>query len=102
MLRRRFESFGELEDCRIVMKNNERCGLITYKQTGSTPPGWTNEQAPRKRRELAPQITIGGLRRFCRKPYIDLDDGGLGPVKSKYDAVDFDTLLKEAQNCLHR
>ncbi|KAK1161303.1 peroxisome proliferator-activated receptor gamma coactivator 1-beta [Acipenser oxyrinchus oxyrinchus] len=102
MLRRRFESFGELEDCRIVMKNNERCGIITYKQTGSTPPGWTNEQAPRKRREPAPQITSGGLRRFCRKPYIDLDDGGLGPVKSKYDAVDFDTLLKEAQKSLHR
>ncbi|XP_041079464.1 peroxisome proliferator-activated receptor gamma coactivator 1-beta-like [Polyodon spathula] len=102
MLWRRFESFGELEDCRIVMKNNERCGLITYQQTSSTPPGWRNEQVARKRREPAPQITIAGLRRFCRKPYIDLDDGGLGPVKSKYDAMDFDTLLKEAQKSLHR
>ncbi|XP_041122289.1 peroxisome proliferator-activated receptor gamma coactivator 1-beta-like [Polyodon spathula] len=102
MLRRHFESFRELEDCRIVMKNSERCGLITYQQTGSTPLGWRNEQAARNRREPAAQITIGGLRRFCRKPYIDLDDGGLVPVKSKYDAMDFDTLLKEAQKSLHR
>lgn len=29
------------------------------------------------------------------------DEGGPGPVKSKYDALDFDTLLKEAQKSLH-
>ena len=30
------------------------------------------------------------------------DEAGPGPVKSKYDALDFDTLLKEAQKSLHR
>uniref|UniRef100_A0A3Q3C8A2 Peroxisome proliferator-activated receptor gamma, coactivator 1 beta n=1 Tax=Haplochromis burtoni TaxID=8153 RepID=A0A3Q3C8A2_HAPBU len=30
------------------------------------------------------------------------DEAGPGPVKSKYDAMDFDTLLKEAQKSLHR
>lgn len=30
------------------------------------------------------------------------DEAGPGPVKSKYDALDFDTLLKEAQRSLHR
>lgn len=31
-----------------------------------------------------------------------LDEAGPGPVKSKYDALDFDTLLKEAQKSMHR
>lgn len=31
-----------------------------------------------------------------------VDEAGPGPVKSKYDALDFDTLLKEAQKSLHR
>lgn len=31
-----------------------------------------------------------------------LDEAGPGPVKSKYDALDFDALLKEAQKSLHR
>ena len=30
------------------------------------------------------------------------DEAGPGPVKSKYDALDFDTLLKESQKSLHR
>lgn len=30
------------------------------------------------------------------------DEAGPGPVKSKYDALDFDALLKEAQRSLHR
>lgn len=31
-----------------------------------------------------------------------LDEAGPGPIKSKYDALDFDALLKEAQRSLHR
>lgn len=31
-----------------------------------------------------------------------VDEAGPGPVKSKYDALDFDTLLKEAQKSMHR
>ncbi|XP_066572591.1 peroxisome proliferator-activated receptor gamma coactivator 1-beta isoform X1 [Amia ocellicauda] len=95
MLRRRFEAFGEPEECKVIVKNNERCGVITYRQVESGP-------GQRKRREPPFQISFGGLRRFCRKRYIDLDEAGPGPVKSKYDAMDFDTLLKEAQKSLHR
>nr|XP_006632146.1 PREDICTED: peroxisome proliferator-activated receptor gamma coactivator 1-beta-like [Lepisosteus oculatus] len=92
MLRRRFEAFGEPDECKVIIKNNERCGVITYRQAESGP-------GPHRRRE---QSGFGGLRRFCRKRYIDLDEAGPGPVKSKYDAMDFDTLLKEAQKSLHR
>uniref|UniRef100_A0A3B5M8Z0 Uncharacterized protein n=1 Tax=Xiphophorus couchianus TaxID=32473 RepID=A0A3B5M8Z0_9TELE len=50
MLRRRFQVFGNAEDCKVIICN----------------------------------------------------EAGPGPVKSKYDALDFDTLLKEAQKSLHR
>lgn len=36
----------------------------------------------------------------CFPPFID--EAGPGPIKSKYDALDFDTLLKEAQKSMHR
>lgn len=41
--------------------------------------------------------------RVCLKMCLcSLDEAGPGPVKSKYDALDFDTLLKEAQKSMHR
>ncbi|KAJ8282144.1 hypothetical protein COCON_G00046630 [Conger conger] len=95
MLRRRFEAFGEPDDCKIITKNNERCGVITF----LGPP---SGQGQRRRRDLPLQNARNSPRRFCRKRYIDLDEAGPGPVKSKYDALDFDTLLKEAQRSLHR
>ncbi|KAJ8394015.1 hypothetical protein AAFF_G00053590 [Aldrovandia affinis] len=94
MLRRRFEAFGEPEDCKIIVKNDERCGVITFLR----PP---SGQGQRRRRDPPTQNAGSSPRRFCRKRYIDLDEGP-GPVKSKYDALDFDTLLKEAQRSLHR
>ncbi|KAL4631539.1 hypothetical protein GN956_G15554 [Arapaima gigas] len=95
MLRRRFGALGEPKECKIVVKNEERCGVITIRQ----PPS-----GPRLRRRWEPAQHNGGssARRFGRKRYIDLDEAGPGPVKSKYDALDFDTLLKEAQRSLHR
>ncbi|KAJ8338484.1 hypothetical protein SKAU_G00374500 [Synaphobranchus kaupii] len=94
MLRRRFEAFGEPDDCKIITKNDERCGVITF----LGPP---SGQGQRRRRD-PPSQNGSSPRRFCRKRYIDLDEAGPGPVKSKYDALDFDTLLKEAQRSLHR
>ncbi|XP_029113022.1 peroxisome proliferator-activated receptor gamma coactivator 1-beta isoform X2 [Scleropages formosus] len=95
MLRRRFGALGEPKECKIVVKNEERCGVITFRH----PPS-----GPRLRHRWEPTQHNGGSspRRFGRKRYIDLDEAGPGPVKSKYDALDFDTLLKEAQRSLHR
>ncbi|XP_072519594.1 peroxisome proliferator-activated receptor gamma coactivator 1-beta [Salminus brasiliensis] len=93
MLRKRFEAFGDPEDCQVLVKNEERCGVITFRQ---------NELSPKHRRDSVGQHAGNGGRRFARKRYIDLDEAGPGPVKSKYDALDFDTLLKEAQRSLHR
>lgn len=93
MLRKRFEAFGDPEDCKVLVKNEERCGVITFRQ---------NELSPKHRRDSVGQHAGNSGRRFARKRYIDLDEAGPGPVKSKYDALDFDTLLKEAQRSLHR
>ncbi|XP_061580733.1 peroxisome proliferator-activated receptor gamma coactivator 1-beta [Cololabis saira] len=94
MLRKRFQVFGNTEDCKVIICNEERCGVIKIRQAGS--------QRHRRERETVFQNGPGGVRRQSRKRYIDLDEAGPGPVKSKYDAVDFDTLLKEAQKSLHR
>ncbi|XP_013858204.1 peroxisome proliferator-activated receptor gamma coactivator 1-beta [Austrofundulus limnaeus] len=94
MLRKRFQVFGNTEDCKVIICNEERCGVIKLRQP----------VPQRRRRECKTvfQNAPTGLRRLTRKRYIDLDEAGPGPVKSKYDALDFDTLLKEAQNSLHR
>ncbi|XP_054886411.1 peroxisome proliferator-activated receptor gamma coactivator 1-beta-like [Poeciliopsis prolifica] len=94
MLRRRFQVFGNAEDCKVIICNEERCGVIKIRQSGP--------QRHRKEREIVFQNAPPALRRLTRKRYIDLDEAGPGPVKSKYDALDFDTLLKEAQKSLHR
>ncbi|XP_017285245.1 peroxisome proliferator-activated receptor gamma coactivator 1-alpha [Kryptolebias marmoratus] len=94
MLRKRFQVFGNTEDCKVIICNEERCGVIKIRQPGA--------QRHSRERETVFQNGPAGLRRLTRKRYIDLDEAGPGPVKSKYDALDFDTLLKEAQKSLHR
>ncbi|XP_030621547.1 peroxisome proliferator-activated receptor gamma coactivator 1-beta isoform X2 [Chanos chanos] len=95
MLRKRFEALGDPEECKVIIKNEERCGVITFRQAHIG-------QSQRERGDCLGLNGGPGSRRFNRKRYIDLDEAGPGPVKSKYDALDFDTLLKEAQRSLHR
>ncbi|XP_058505044.1 peroxisome proliferator-activated receptor gamma coactivator 1-beta isoform X1 [Solea solea] len=94
MLRKRFQVFGNAEDCKVIICNEERCGVIKIRKSGG--------QRHWREREPVFQNGPAGQRRLTRKRYIDLDEAGPGPVKSKYDALDFDTLLKEAQKSLHR
>ncbi|XP_035017027.2 peroxisome proliferator-activated receptor gamma coactivator 1-beta [Hippoglossus stenolepis] len=94
ILRKRFQVFGKPEDCKVIICNEERCGVIKIRQGGG--------QRHWREQETVFQNGPAGLRRLSRKRYIDLDEAGPGPVKSKYDALDFDTLLKEAQKSLHR
>ncbi|XP_078116156.1 peroxisome proliferator-activated receptor gamma coactivator 1-beta [Sander vitreus] len=94
MLRKRFQIFGKPEDCKVIICNEERCGVIKIRQSG-VQKHWREQ-------ETVFQNGPAVLRRLTRKRYIDLDEAGPGPVKSKYDALDFDTLLKEAQKSLHR
>ncbi|XP_068596449.1 peroxisome proliferator-activated receptor gamma coactivator 1-beta [Brachionichthys hirsutus] len=90
MLRKRFQVFGNADECKVIICNEERCGVIKICQPGG--------QRHWRERESGP----AGPRRLTRKRYIDLDEAGPGPVKSKYDALDFDALLKEAQKSMPR
>ncbi|XP_076877957.1 peroxisome proliferator-activated receptor gamma coactivator 1-beta isoform X2 [Brachyhypopomus gauderio] len=69
MLRRRFRALGRPEDCEVLVKDEERCGVITLRQTSS-------ELSGRPRRDSAGQHagqhTGSGVRRLGRKRYIDL------------------------------
>ncbi|KAL3973517.1 TIMELESS-interacting protein [Sarotherodon galilaeus] len=94
MLRKRFQVFGKAEDCKVIICNEERCGVIKIRSSG-VQKHWREREAVFQNGPASP-------RRLTRKRYIDLDEAGPGPVKSKYDAMDFDTLLKEAQKSLHR
>uniref|UniRef100_A0A3P9D6T0 Peroxisome proliferator-activated receptor gamma coactivator 1-alpha n=1 Tax=Maylandia zebra TaxID=106582 RepID=A0A3P9D6T0_9CICH len=94
MLRKRFQIFGKAEDCKVIICNEERCGVIKIRSSG-VQKHWREREGVFQNGPVSP-------RRLTRKRYIDLDEAGPGPVKSKYDAMDFDTLLKEAQKSLHR
>uniref|UniRef100_A0A3Q4MT23 Peroxisome proliferator-activated receptor gamma coactivator 1-beta-like n=1 Tax=Neolamprologus brichardi TaxID=32507 RepID=A0A3Q4MT23_NEOBR len=94
MLRKRFQVFGKAEDCKVIICNEERCGVIKIRSSG-VQKHWREREGVFQNGPVSP-------RRLTRKRYIDLDEAGPGPVKSKYDAMDFDTLLKEAQKSLHR
>uniref|UniRef100_A0A8C6V242 Peroxisome proliferator-activated receptor gamma, coactivator 1 beta n=1 Tax=Neogobius melanostomus TaxID=47308 RepID=A0A8C6V242_9GOBI len=48
---------------------------------------------------LRKRFQVFGNAEDCK---VIIYEAGPGPVKSKYDALDFDTLLKEAQKSLHR
>ncbi|KAJ3587265.1 hypothetical protein NHX12_010863 [Muraenolepis orangiensis] len=49
---------------------------------------------------LRKRFQVFGSAQDCKRAL--WDEAGPGPIKSKYDALDFDTLLKEAQKSLHR
>ncbi|KAG7234881.1 hypothetical protein INR49_003691 [Caranx melampygus] len=64
MLRKRFQVFGKAEDCKVIICNEERCGVIKIRQSG-VQKHW-------REREPVFQNGPAGLRRLTRKRYIDL------------------------------
>nr|XP_012597010.1 peroxisome proliferator-activated receptor gamma coactivator 1-beta isoform X1 [Microcebus murinus] len=106
-LKRRFEVFGEVVECQVLTrsKRGERYGFITYRCSEHAALSLRNGAALRKRSEPAFQLSCGGLRHFCWPRYTDYDSNSEEALpasgKSKYEAMDFDSLLKEAQQSLH-
>uniref|UniRef100_H3ASY2 PPARG coactivator 1 beta n=1 Tax=Latimeria chalumnae TaxID=7897 RepID=H3ASY2_LATCH len=101
-----FEGFGEIEECKILTlkKKNDKHGFVTFRCAADATLALENGHMLKKQNEPALHLSYGGLRKFCRNSYTDLDsmdDFAPTPVKSKYDAMDFDSLLKEAQRSLH-
>ncbi|XP_057587217.1 peroxisome proliferator-activated receptor gamma coactivator 1-beta [Hippopotamus amphibius kiboko] len=106
-LKRRFEVFGEIVECQVLTrsKRGEKYGFITYRCSEHAALSLRNGAALRKRSEPSLQLSYGGLQHFCWPRYTDYDSNSEealpASVKTKYEAMDFDSLLKEAQQSLH-
>ncbi|XP_069100711.1 peroxisome proliferator-activated receptor gamma coactivator 1-beta isoform X2 [Pleurodeles waltl] len=107
-LKKRFEVFGEITECRVLSRNNKagKYGFVTFRCPENAALSMKNGASLRKRQEPAFQLSYGGLRHFWTR-YTDLDSNmeDMSPsaaMKSKYETMDFDSLLKEAQRSLQR
>ncbi|NWU63045.1 PRGC2 protein, partial [Pterocles burchelli] len=106
-LKKRFEVFGEIVECQVLSRTNRgnKYGFITYRYSEHAALSLKNGTSLRKRNEPSFQLSSGGLGHFFWTRYADLDCGveesSPAPVKSKYETMDFDSLLQEAQLSLH-
>ncbi|XP_060791330.1 peroxisome proliferator-activated receptor gamma coactivator 1-alpha isoform X3 [Neoarius graeffei] len=106
-LKQRFEVFGEIEECAINLKHNgDNFGFITYRYTCDAFAALENGHTLRRPNEPQFELCFGGQKQFCKSNYTDLDshseDFDPTSAKSKYDSMDFDSLLREAQCSLRR
>uniref|UniRef100_A0A8C7HB02 Peroxisome proliferator-activated receptor gamma coactivator 1-alpha n=1 Tax=Oncorhynchus kisutch TaxID=8019 RepID=A0A8C7HB02_ONCKI len=106
-LKRRFEVFGEIEECAVNLRDDgDNFGFITYRYTCDAFAALENGHTLRRSNEPQFELCFGGQKQFCKSNYTDLDshsdDFDPASTKSKYDSMDFDSLLREAQRCLRR
>ncbi|XP_076219988.1 peroxisome proliferator-activated receptor gamma coactivator 1-beta-like [Aptenodytes patagonicus] len=107
-LKKRFEVFGEIVECQVLSRTNrgDKYGFITYRYSEHAALSLKNGTSLRKRNEPSFQLSSGGLGHFFWTRYTDLDcsaeESSPASVKSKYETMDFDSLLQEAQLSLHR
>ncbi|XP_028657586.1 peroxisome proliferator-activated receptor gamma coactivator 1-alpha isoform X3 [Erpetoichthys calabaricus] len=106
-LKHRFEVFGEIEECTVNMRDDgDNIGFITYRYTCDAFAALENGHSLRRLNEPQFELCFGGCKQFCQSNYTDLDshsdDFDPAATKSKYDSLDFDSLLKEAQRSLRR
>ncbi|XP_061766145.1 peroxisome proliferator-activated receptor gamma coactivator-related protein 1 isoform X1 [Nerophis ophidion] len=105
-LRERFSYFGKVEDCTLHFRDHgDNYGFVTYYNTKDAFTAIENGSKLRKPDELPFDLCFGGRRQFCKTGYSDLDSNrDYEPLstKSKAKTLDFDTLLKQAQQSLKR
>ncbi|XP_051799951.1 peroxisome proliferator-activated receptor gamma coactivator 1-alpha isoform X8 [Acanthochromis polyacanthus] len=106
-LKRRFEVFGEIEECAVNLRDDgDNFGFITYRYTCDAFAALENGHTLRRSNEPQFELCFGGQKQFCKSHYTDLDshsdDFDPASTKSKYDSLDFDSLLREAQHSLRR
>uniref|UniRef100_UPI003AACEBF1 uncharacterized protein pprc1 isoform X1 n=1 Tax=Centroberyx gerrardi TaxID=166262 RepID=UPI003AACEBF1 len=105
-LRERFSLYGEIEDCTLHFRDHgDNYGFVTYYDTKDAFTAIENGSKLRQPDELPFDLCFGGRRQFCQTSYSDLDSNREYeplPTKGKFHALDFDTLLKQAQKNLKR
>ncbi|XP_066469977.1 peroxisome proliferator-activated receptor gamma coactivator 1-beta [Tiliqua scincoides] len=107
-LKKRFEVFGEIVECCVLTRNKrgDKYGFVTYRCSEHAALSLKNGASLRKRNEPLFQLCYGSFGHVFWTRYTDLDssteESSPASVKSKYETMDFDSLLQEAQNSLHR
>lgn len=105
-LKERFSYFGEIEECTLHFRDHgDNYGFVTYYNTNDAFMAIENGSKLRKPDELPFDLCFGGRRQFCQTSYADLDSNKEYdplPPRNKTHALDFDTLLKQAQQNLKR
>ncbi|XP_026071457.1 peroxisome proliferator-activated receptor gamma coactivator 1-alpha isoform X3 [Carassius auratus] len=106
-LKRRFEVFGEIEECTVNLRHDgDNFGFITYRYTCDALAALENGHTLRRSNEPHFELCLGGQKQYSKSNYTDLDshseDFDPASTKSKYDSMDFDSLLQEAQYSLRR
>ncbi|XP_008280619.1 peroxisome proliferator-activated receptor gamma coactivator-related protein 1 [Stegastes partitus] len=105
-LKERFSLYGDIEECTLHFRDHgDNYGFVTYYDTKDAFTAIENGSKLRKPDELPFDLCFGGRRQFCQTSYADLDSSREYeplPARAKYHALDFDTLLKQAQQNLKR
>ncbi|XP_071359834.1 peroxisome proliferator-activated receptor gamma coactivator-related protein 1-like isoform X2 [Trachinotus anak] len=105
-LRERFSQFGEVECVSLHFRDRgDHYGFVTFYNTEDAFAAIDNGGKLRKPDELPFDICFGGRRQFCNSNYSDLDanrDAEPSPPRSRFEDLDFDSLLKQAQRGLKR
>nr|XP_057902147.1 peroxisome proliferator-activated receptor gamma coactivator-related protein 1-like [Doryrhamphus excisus] len=100
-LRERFSQFGEVECVSLHFRDKgDHYGFVTFYNMEDAFAAIDNGGKLRRPDELPFDICFGGRRQFCNSNYADLDasgDADPSPAKSRFQELDFDSLLKRAQ-----
>ncbi|KAJ0033282.1 hypothetical protein NQD34_000389 [Periophthalmus magnuspinnatus] len=105
-LRERFAQFGEVESVSLHFRDKgDHYGFVTFYNMEDAFAAIDNGGKLRRPDELPFDICFGGRRQFCNSNYADLDanrDVDSSSVQSRFEEVDFDLLLRQAQKGLKR
>ncbi|KAF7661166.1 hypothetical protein LDENG_00267770 [Lucifuga dentata] len=105
-LRERFSLFGEVECVSLHFRDGgDHYGFVTFYNMEDAFAAIDNGSKTRRPDELPFDICFGGRRQFCTSYYSDLDaDREIDPTpaQNRFEELDFDSLLKQAQRGLKR
>lgn len=105
-LRERFSQFGQVECVSLHFRDgSDHYGFVTFYNAEDAFAAIDNGGKLRKADELPFDLCFGGRRQFCNSDYADLDankEADPSPPRSRFEDLDFDLLLKQAQRGLKR